>query len=209
VGRYPQREDVRDTWLDRAAAGIVGSVRRYAGGRGPAFESFVKAVDVAAEGLDNRHDRELVWQARDLRRQLYSIGLRDDLVARSFAIVREVADRRLKMRHYDVQLFGGRVMLEGMVAEMETGEGKTMTATLPACTAALAGIPVHIVTVNDFLVKRDAEWMGPIYKAFGLSVGTINLLHQQAARFRLPEGPPAAGPGESPASSADRGALSG
>jgi len=72
-----------------------------------------------------------------------------------------------------VQLYGGRVMLNGMVAEMETGEGKTLTATLPAATAALAGVPVHIVTVNDFLVSRDAQWMGPVYEALGLSVGTI------------------------------------
>ncbi len=173
VGRYPQREDVRDSWLDRAVAGIAGTLRRYVHSRGPAFERFVAEVNAQAEGLDQLHDKELTWQARALRRRLYAEGLEDDLVAQSFAMVREFASRRLGMRHYDVQLFGGRVMLEGMVAEMETGEGKTMTATLPACTAALAGIPVHIVTVNDFLVKRDAEWMGPIYKAFGLTVGTI------------------------------------
>ena len=79
--------------------------------------------------------------------------------------MREIAGRRLGMRPFDVQLLGGRVMLEGKIAEMETGEGKTLTATLPACTAALAGIPVHIVTVNDFLVMRDAAWMRPIYSS--------------------------------------------
>ena len=68
---------------------------------------------------------------------------------------------------------GGLVLLKGMVAEMETGEGKTLVATLPACTAALAGVPVHIITVNDYLAERDAEWMGPIYRALGLTVGTI------------------------------------
>ena len=71
----------------------------------------------------------------------------------------------------DVQLVGGRVLLGGLVAEMETGEGKTLTATLAAATAALAGIPVHVVTVNDYLAARDAEWMGPLYRALGLSVG--------------------------------------
>jgi preprotein translocase subunit SecA len=94
-------------------------------------------------------------------------------VAQSFAIVREFASRRLGMRHYDVQLYGAWVMLQGRVAEMETGEGKTLTATLAASTAALAGIPVHVVTVNDFLAARDAQWMSPVYHALGLSVGTI------------------------------------
>jgi preprotein translocase subunit SecA len=77
------------------------------------------------------------------------------------------------MRHFDVQLIGGLVLLYGMVAEMETGEGKTLTATLPACTAALAGVPVHIITVNDYLADRDTKWMGPIYQALGLAAGTI------------------------------------
>ena len=76
------------------------------------------------------------------------------------------------MRHFDVQLFGGLVLLDGKIAEMETGEGKTLVATLPACTAALAGFPVHMITVNDYLAQRDATWMGPIYEALGLSVGS-------------------------------------
>jgi len=95
------------------------------------------------------------------------------VVAQAFALVREVARRTLGMRHFDVQVMGGWVLLHGMVAEMETGEGKTLTATLPACTAALAGLPVHIVTVNDYLATRDAEAMGPIYEALGLTVGVI------------------------------------
>jgi preprotein translocase subunit SecA len=77
------------------------------------------------------------------------------------------------MRHFDVQLMGGLVLLQGMIAEMETGEGKTLTATLPACTAALAGVPVHIITVNDYLASRDATMMGPVYEALGLTVGAV------------------------------------
>ncbi|MFU8821366.1 MAG: preprotein translocase subunit SecA [Gammaproteobacteria bacterium] len=173
VGRYPQREDVRDNMLDRAIARINGMARQLLRSRGRGFDAFIRQVDAAAMGLDALSEQELSWRTRELRRRMYSEGLKDPLVAEAFALVREVAGRRLGMRHYDVQLFGGRVMLEGMIAEMETGEGKTMTATLPACAAALAGIPVHIVTVNDFLVARDAEWMGPIYRAFGLSVSTI------------------------------------
>jgi preprotein translocase subunit SecA len=173
LGSYPQRDDLRDSWLDRAAASATGFLRQHIHGGSPHYLRFVKQVNARADGLDGLGEAELGQRVRALRRNLYGEGLRDEHVAESFALVREFASRRLGMRHHDVQLFGGRVMLKGMVAEMETGEGKTMTATLPATTAALAGIPVHIVTVNDFLVARDAEWMAPIYKSFGLSVGTI------------------------------------
>ncbi len=173
VGRYPQRPDVRDTLLDRMAARTIGAFRQLVGGRAGSFDRFVAEVNQRAEGLDELSDGELTMRINVLRRRLYSEGLKDELVAECFGLVREVAGRKLHMRHYDVQLYGGRVMLEGKIAEMETGEGKTMTATLPAVTAALAGIPVHVVTVNDFLVARDAQWMGPIYKAFGLKVSTI------------------------------------
>jgi preprotein translocase subunit SecA len=101
------------------------------------------------------------------------VGFPDSLVTKCFSLVRETAIRTIGQRHFDVQLIGGRTLLNGLIAEMETGEGKTLTATLPAATAALAGIPVHIITVNDYLAGRDAEWMGPIYAALGLSVGVI------------------------------------
>ncbi len=173
VGPYPEREDIRDSWLDRVAAGVTGFLRQHAYGRHPRYWGFVRKVDEQAEGLDGLSDPELRERIGELRQRLYSEGLKDDLVARSFALIREVAPRCLDMRHYDVQLFGGWVMLSGMIAEMETGEGKTLTATLPAATAALAGIPVHVVTVNDFLVTRDAAWMAPVYNFLGLTVGTI------------------------------------
>jgi preprotein translocase subunit SecA len=111
--------------------------------------------------------------ASELRPLLRRQGFRPDLVARSFALVREAADRTIGERHFDVQITGGWVLLNGMVAEMQTGEGKTLTATLAAATAALAGIPTHVVTVNDYLATRDAEWMGPVHRALGLSVGVI------------------------------------
>ena len=173
LGVYPEREDVRDSWLDRVAAAVVGSIRQHAYGRHPRYWGFIRKVDEQAEGLDGLSDPELRACVVELRRRLCSEGLEDELVARSFALIREGASRFLGMRHYDVQVFGGWVMLSGMIAEMETGEGKTLTATLPAATAALAGIPVQIITVNDFLVSRDADWMGPVYRFLGLSVGTI------------------------------------
>ncbi len=173
LGPYPQLEDLRDGWLDRATASLGGLLRQFAYGRSPGHEEFLALVNEEARGLGEQTDQQIRDALPELRRRLYSEGLQEVLVARTFAIVREISERRLGMRPFDVQLLGGRVMLEGKIAEMETGEGKTLTATLPACTAALAGIPVHIVTVNDFLVMRDAEWMRPIFRFFGLTVGTI------------------------------------
>ena len=92
---------------------------------------------------------------------------------RAFAIVKEVAKRELKMPHYDSQLIGGWIMMQGMIAEMQTGEGKTLTATLPASCGAMANMPVHVVTVNDYLVERDANLMRPVYERLGLTVGCI------------------------------------
>ncbi|MBL7155905.1 MAG: preprotein translocase subunit SecA, partial [Candidatus Omnitrophica bacterium] len=97
----------------------------------------------------------------------------EDILPEAFAVVREVAKRTIGMRHFDVQLIGGIVMHEGKISEMATGEGKTLVATLPACLNALTGEGVHIITVNDYLAKRDRMWMGPIYEFLGLSVGVI------------------------------------
>ena len=97
----------------------------------------------------------------------------DDLLPEAFAVVREAGRRVLNMRHYDVQLIGGMVLHAGKIAEMKTGEGKTLVATLPAYLNALEGKGVHVVTVNDYLARRDSEWMGRIYRFLGMSVGVI------------------------------------
>src|SRR5258708_5484862 len=97
----------------------------------------------------------------------------DDLLPEAFAVVREAGLRKIKMRHYDVQLIGGTVLHQGKIAEMRTGEGKTLVATLPVYLNALTGKGVHVVTVNDYLAKRDAEWMGQVYRFLGLTVGVI------------------------------------
>ena len=97
----------------------------------------------------------------------------DDVLPEVFALVREASRRVLGMRHFDVQLLGGMVLHEGKIAEMKTGEGKTLVATLPVVLNALSGKGVHIVTVNDYLARRDAEWMGQIYRFLGLSVGVV------------------------------------
>ena len=107
------------------------------------------------------------------RKQLADGVPLDDLLVPAFATVREAAKRALGQRHFDVQLIGGMVLHQGKIAEMKTGEGKTLVATLPVYLNALTGRGVHVVTVNDYLAKRDAEWMGTIYKFLGLSVGVI------------------------------------
>jgi preprotein translocase subunit SecA len=97
----------------------------------------------------------------------------DDLLPEAFAVVREASKRVLGMRHFDVQLIGGMVLHDGQIAEMKTGEGKTLVATLPCYLNALSGKGAHVVTVNDYLARRDAEWMGQVHRFLGLSVGLI------------------------------------
>ena len=134
---------------------------------------FPRRVRAQAAGLAEMDEPELRREAQRVGLALRQGGFRPELVARAFALIREVSGRVLGMRHFDVQLTGGWMMLNGMIAEMETGEGKTLTATLTAATAALAGIPVHVISVNDYLTARDAELMGPVYRALGLSVGCV------------------------------------
>jgi preprotein translocase subunit SecA len=118
-------------------------------------------------------DEQLAAKTAEFKQRLDQGATIDDLLVESFAVCREAGKRALDMRHFDVQLIGGMVLHEGKVAEMRTGEGKTLVATLPVYLNALAGRGVHLVTVNDYLAKRDAEWMGPLYKFLGLSVGII------------------------------------
>src|SRR5215204_2773288 len=106
----------------------------------------------------------------------------EDLLPEAFALGREAARRSLGQRHFDVQLIGAMVLHDGSIAEMRTGEGKTLTATLAVFLNSLGGDPVHLVTVNDYLARRDAEWMGPIYDALGVSVGVIQSEQEPSTR---------------------------
>src|SRR5579884_2425108 len=117
-------------------------------------------------------DKELKQQTEVLKKRLKKEAL-DDILPDAFAVVREAATRTLGQRHFDVQLIGGIVLHEGNVAEMKTGEGKTLVATLPVYLNALSSQGVHVVTVNDYLAQRDAGWMGQIYSFLGLTTGVI------------------------------------
>ena len=118
-------------------------------------------------------DDQLKAKTEEFKERLANGESLEDILPEAFAAVREASVRVLNMRHYDVQLIGGVVLHEGKIAEMKTGEGKTLAATLPLYLNALTGRGVHLVTVNDYLSKRDAEWMGGIYNFLGLSVGVI------------------------------------
>jgi preprotein translocase subunit SecA len=123
-------------------------------------------------------DPELRGKTEELKKRFAEGATLDELLPEAFAVVREASRRTLRMRHFDVQLIGGMVLHYGKIAEMKTGEGKTLVATLPAYLNALSGKSVHIVTVNDYLATRDAEWMGKIYRFLGLTVG-VNLPHME------------------------------
>ncbi|MGH2766932.1 MAG: preprotein translocase subunit SecA, partial [Actinomycetota bacterium] len=118
-------------------------------------------------------DGELAGKTEELKRRLKDGESLEDVLPEAFAVVREAARRSLGQRHFDVQVMGAAALHEGNIAEMKTGEGKTLVSTMPAYLNALTGEGVHVVTVNDYLAKRDSEWMGPIYRILGLSVGLI------------------------------------
>jgi preprotein translocase subunit SecA len=173
VGPYPERVGPSEGLLDRMAARVRAAVLRRWVGRRSQWRELVRAAATHGQSIAALGDATLREMGEDLGLHIRRDGFLQEHVALAFALIREVASRTIDQRHYDVQLVGGWVLLQGQVAEMETGEGKTLTATLAAATAALAGIPVHIITVNDYLAARDAEWMGPIYRALGLRVGAI------------------------------------
>src|SRR5919205_2789330 len=118
-------------------------------------------------------DEQLRGKTAEFKGRVANGETLDDLLPEAFAVVREAGRRVLNMRHFDVQLIGGVVLHRGKIAEMRTGEGKTLVATMPAYLNALGGNGVHVVTVNDYLAKRDSEWMGGIYRALGATVGLI------------------------------------
>ncbi|HEX6692200.1 MAG TPA: preprotein translocase subunit SecA [Burkholderiales bacterium] len=169
---YPERETPRDGTLDKLLAAA-----QYYGGKLPGLRRplgrIVEVTHACERELEGEDLAQIRTRAVSLRPRLRKEGFSEALTGEAFALVRAAAGLTVGMRHFDVQLVGGWAMLNGMLAEMETGEGKTLTATLAAATAALAGHAVHVITVNDYLANRDAEVMRPVYEALGLSIACV------------------------------------
>ena len=133
----------------------------------------VDRIEAMDEEMQQLSDTELKGKTAEFKKRLEEGETLDDILPEAFAVVREVASRTLHIKHYRVQLIGGIILHQGRIAEMRTGEGKTLVSTLPAYLNALTGKGVHIVTVNDYLAKRDAEWMGQVHEFLGLKVGVV------------------------------------
>ncbi len=157
---------------------MIGAVARKLFGsandrRVRTYQARVDAINALEGELEQLSDEALRARTGEFKKQLAEGASLDDILVPAFATVREAGKRALGQRHFDVQVIGGMVLHEGRISEMKTGEGKTLVATLPVYLNALAGRGVHVVTVNDYLAKRDSEWMGQIYKFLGLTVGVI------------------------------------
>ena len=157
----------------------VGEGRKFR-----AYEKRVNAINRYEPEMELLEDSEVREQADELRKRAADGETLDDLLPEAFALTREAARRTIGQRHFDVQLIGGMVLHDGAIAEMKTGEGKTLTATLAVFLNSLEGKGVHLVTVNDYLARRDAEWMQPIYDALGVSVAAIQEADDHEARKR-------------------------
>src|SRR5262245_26764454 len=183
---YAERSE-RDPGLhDRAAefllAKILEPTRNRLRDPAHALKKIVEHVERHERSLRIAADRDLATLARGTRAHLRRDGFAPELVGKCFALAREAAARSIGQRHYDVQLMAGWALLQGKLVEMETGEGKTIAATLAASTVAIAGYPVHVITVNDYLAQRDADEMGSLYRFLGLSVSAVVQGMPKAAR---------------------------
>jgi preprotein translocase subunit SecA len=164
------------SFLDRALR--MGEAKKF-----KTYEQRVGRINAFEPELEHHTDGELREAADELRERARNGESLDDLLYECFALVREAGRRTMGMRHFDVQMIGGMVLHDGSIAEMKTGEGKTLTATLPVVLNSLAGRGVHLVTVNDYLARRDAMWMKPIYDMLGVSVGVLQ--NMQPAEEKL------------------------
>src|ERR1700710_3124862 len=152
---------------------VTKALRAGEGRKFKAYQKRAEAINRYEPEMEALSDEEIREVADSLRERARNGESLDDLLPEAFSLTREASRRSTGQRHYDVQLIGGMVLNDGAIAEMRTGEGKTLTATLPVFLNTLAGDSVHVVTVNDYLARRDAEWMKPIYDALGVKVGIL------------------------------------
>ena len=151
----------------------MGLFKSYSEKEVKRVQPIVNKINALEPEMQKLTDAELRAKKDEFQKMLAEGKTLDDILPEAFAVVREASRRVLGMRHFDVQLIGGIILHQGRIAEMKTGEGKTLVATLPAYLNALEGKGVHIITVNDYLAKRDSEWMGKLYKFLGMSVGLV------------------------------------
>jgi preprotein translocase subunit SecA len=156
---------------------IVNALKRVFGTKNDRelkrIKKIVQSINQHSESIAALSDEQLKAKTPEFKKRLSAGETLDDILPEAFAVVRETASRTIGLKHYDVQLIGGIALHEGKIAEMRTGEGKTLVATLPAYLNCLPAGGVHVVTVNDYLAKRDSEWMAPIFNFLGLKVGVV------------------------------------
>ncbi len=174
---YPELADIEPRWHDKLGDWLYQQLLAPLRGQLEDFpaqqQKIVAATERHSADFQALDDQQLQQQARNMRSRLRRQGFTLALSAECFALIREASARTLQLRHYPSQLIGGWGLLQGKLVEMATGEGKTLVATLPASVVALAGYPVHVITVNDYLAERDAQKMQPLYRFLGLSVGVV------------------------------------
>lgn len=169
-GCYVERVDLHESELEERLRGLMA---HFSSSGTAKAKRFVQKVNALESTIWKHQDDGLRAELATVGRELQKKGFRDDLLVTAFAVIREASRRILGMRHHDVQLMAGRFLLQGKIAEMSTGEGKTLAATLAICTAAATGASVHVVTVNDYLAERDAEKNEPLFSFFGFSLGVV------------------------------------
>lgn len=171
---YPEQIETLGNWYDDTVATLLGKLQTRLGMPYSSFNQFSKSVKQRLAFIKGMDETEYKDYINTLHYAMTRDGLLDKHIIECFALVYYSIYRSLKMRPYKVQLMAGWAMMRGMLVEMQTGEGKTLAATFPACTAAMARIPVHIITANDYLASRDARLMAPLYNKLGLSVGVVS-----------------------------------
>lgn len=182
TGYYPEKEEPQRRFLDKVGHNLAGYLQFFRP-RQHKYQKLLTSIHDHGLHFEKLSEEQLKGEILALRQLLHRDGLTTELTARTFGLIRESAWRTLGMRHFDCQLIGGWILVHGGLAEMETGEGKSLTATLAAGTAALAGIPVHVITVNDYLVERDASFFAPLYTFLGLqSAAVLSTMAPEARR---------------------------